>query len=40
MGTWVYVRGWLEFSGQRPAAEHVIDEGGREGWTFPEGGWR
>lgn len=39
MGTWVYIRGWLEFYGQRAAAERIIRAGGTEGWTFPDGGW-
>ncbi|MEV0383414.1 hypothetical protein [Nonomuraea sp. NPDC050643] len=39
MGTWVYVRGWLEFHGQRPQAERIIKDGDAEGWTFPDGGW-
>ncbi|GAA1273756.1 hypothetical protein Psi02_04380 [Planotetraspora silvatica] len=39
MGTWVYIRGWLEFNGQRSEAERIIREGNSEGWTFPEGGW-
>ncbi|SEH00466.1 hypothetical protein SAMN05444920_116201 [Nonomuraea solani] len=39
MGTWVYVRGWLEFHGQRSEAEHIIEEGDPAGWTFPDGGW-
>ncbi|TQS28313.1 hypothetical protein [Microbispora sp. KK1-11] len=37
MGAWIYIRGWLEFYGQRPEAERIIGEG--KGWTFPEGGW-
>jgi hypothetical protein len=39
MGAWVYVRGWLEFHGQRPEAERVIRATGEDGWTFPAGGW-
>ncbi|GAA2307960.1 hypothetical protein GCM10010149_67470 [Nonomuraea roseoviolacea subsp. roseoviolacea] len=39
MGTWIYVRGWLEFYGQRAEAEHIIRRGESKGWTFPEGGW-
>ncbi|MEV4172050.1 hypothetical protein [Nonomuraea sp. NPDC049709] len=40
MGAWVYVRGWLEFYGQRSQAERVIRDGGDPaGWTFPDGGW-
>ncbi|MFC5831161.1 hypothetical protein [Nonomuraea insulae] len=39
MGTWVYVRGWLEFNGQREEAERIIREGDTQGWAFPEGGW-
>ncbi|AQZ71056.1 unnamed protein product [[Actinomadura] parvosata subsp. kistnae] len=41
MGTWVYVRGWLEFHGhgQRAEAERVIRERDAEGWAFPAGGW-
>ncbi|WP_067168874.1 hypothetical protein [Microtetraspora niveoalba] len=38
MGTWIYIRGWLEFYGQRREAERIIGEGA-EGWTFPKGGW-
>ncbi|MEU8106532.1 hypothetical protein AB0C18_22715 [Nonomuraea muscovyensis] len=39
MGAWVYVRGWLEFHGQRREAERIIRTGGIDGWTFPDGGW-
>ncbi|MEV5570599.1 hypothetical protein AB0L06_11145 [Spirillospora sp. NPDC052269] len=39
MGTWVYVRGWLEFTGQKAEAERIIQAEGAEGWSFPEGGW-
>jgi hypothetical protein len=39
MGTWVYIRGWLEFHGQRPEAERLIRAGEAKGWTFPDGGW-
>ncbi|GAA3223330.1 hypothetical protein [Nonomuraea helvata] len=39
MGTWVYLRGWLEFHGQRPAAERIIGQGEAQGWAFPDGGW-
>ncbi|TMR09784.1 hypothetical protein ETD86_42225 [Nonomuraea turkmeniaca] len=39
MGVWVYIRGWLEFSGQRQEAERLIRQGESQGWTFPEGGW-
>ncbi|MFB4299570.1 hypothetical protein [Actinomadura sp. NTSP31] len=38
MGTWVYIRGWLEFYGQEAEAKRII-LGSGEGWTFPEGGW-
>ncbi|MFI0355165.1 hypothetical protein [Actinomadura sp. 9N407] len=38
MGTWVYIRGWLEFSGQKAEAKRIILDNG-EGWSFPEGGW-
>lgn len=39
MSTWAYIRGWLEFHGQRAEAERIIREGDADGWTFPEGGW-
>ncbi|NUW45860.1 hypothetical protein [Nonomuraea rhodomycinica] len=39
MGTWIYVRGWLEFYGQRAEAQDIIRRGEGKGWTFPEGGW-
>ncbi|UBU10889.1 hypothetical protein [Nonomuraea gerenzanensis] len=39
MGAWVYVRGWLEFAGQRAEAMDIIRRGEPEGWAFPEGGW-
>ncbi|MGI5284477.1 hypothetical protein ACQEVF_14210 [Nonomuraea polychroma] len=39
MGIWVYIRGWLEFSGQREEAERIIRQGEIQGWTFPAGGW-
>ncbi|MEV0581286.1 hypothetical protein [Nonomuraea sp. NPDC050310] len=39
MGAWIYVRGWLEFYGQRAAAERIIRRGETKGWAFPEGGW-
>ncbi|MEU6788683.1 hypothetical protein ABZ912_56670 [Nonomuraea angiospora] len=39
MSAWVYIRGWLEFSGQRSEAERIIRQGETEGWAFPEGGW-
>ncbi|WP_026412334.1 hypothetical protein [Actinomadura oligospora] len=39
MGAWVYVRGWLEFSGQEAEAKRIIQAEGGEGWSFPEGGW-
>lgn len=38
MSAWVYIRGWLEFHGQRAEAERVIS-GDPAGWAFPEGGW-
>lgn len=39
MSTWVYIRGWLEFYGQKAEAEHIIHRGEPAGWAFPEGGW-
>lgn len=39
MSTWVYIRGWLEFCGQKAEAERIIRRRGSSGWTFPEGGW-
>ncbi|WP_431930697.1 hypothetical protein [Nonomuraea jabiensis] len=39
MSAWVYIRGWLEFSGQRSEAERIIRREEAEGWAFPEGGW-
>lgn len=39
MGAWVYIRGWLEFSGQEAEAKRILGAEGTEGWTFPKGGW-
>ncbi|WP_433465526.1 hypothetical protein [Spirillospora sp. CA-128828] len=39
MGSWVYVRGWLEFHGQREQVERILGGGAAEGWAFPQGGW-
>lgn len=41
MGAWVYIRGWLEFSGgsQRRAFERIAGDAPDPGWAFPEGGW-
>ncbi|WP_327585939.1 hypothetical protein OHA25_02130 [Nonomuraea sp. NBC_00507] len=38
MGVWVYIRGWVEFYGQREKAERIIRQGETQGWTFPAGG--
>ena len=39
MSTWAYIRGWLEFHGQKAEAERIIGRGDSAGWAFPEGGW-
>ncbi|MEU8802665.1 hypothetical protein [Spirillospora sp. NPDC048819] len=39
MSAWVYIRGWLEFYGQKADAEQIIRRGDPAGWAFPEGGW-
>lgn len=39
MSAWVYIRGWVEFHGQRGEAERIIRHGDPAGWAFPEGGW-
>ncbi|QFG23133.1 hypothetical protein [Actinomadura sp. WMMB 499] len=37
MGSWVYVRGWLDFYGQENEARRMLAD--VPGWAFPEGGW-
>jgi hypothetical protein len=40
MGTWIYIRGWLQFPhGLGAEAKRIIRAGDTTGWTFPEGGW-
>ncbi len=39
MDTWVYIRGWLQFYGQKAEAERIVRRGDSAGWAFPEGGW-